>query len=371
MLTNKERNQWENLGQKILAIILIMVILILVIVFLNIASQFLSIRIIPTITKTQTPIQTTTQIPIYSPTPSPTRTIIITTSIQTSTVITKFIRETIYDALIQYPENVERDSYIIINVSIKVKRYLIGALEIRAYKSPIPANESSIIMHIGVENQIYRNITQVKPLKINYTMSWCFHVPKDIDQPYLVVYIYPVLTDEKGEVRFFTIPIVISMRVRKVKLMPMYSTSMNTTSNDTYPLIIIQQCLKFETDKTTYSVGESINIALVNTCNITIKLRPKDPWSIYTYDPINESLKDLIFQPPTNALLELELEPGEKVSWIWDTITLYYTIKPGNYSVALAPKIIVKINEDEVVILGIKEIPRANFVIVPKERLRK
>ena len=368
MLKIEEEISEKKLGQRILAMILIMVILVLVIIFLNIASQFLSIQIIPT--NTQTHIRTTTQEPVYSPTPSSTKTLILTTSTQMPTVITKFIRETTYDALIQYPENVERDSYIVINVSIKVKRYLIRALEIRAYKSPISANESSIIMHIGLENQIYRNITQVKPPKINYTTSWCFHIPRDIDQPYLIIYIYPVLTDEKGEVRFFTVPIVISMKVRKIKLMSMYSTLMNTTSNDTYPLVIIQQCLKFEIDKTIYSVGESINIALVNTCNITIRLRPKDPWSIYTYDPINKSLKDLIFQPSTNALLELELKPGERISWIWDTVTLYYTIKPGNYSIALAPKITVKINEDEVVILGIKEIPRANFVIVPKERLK-
>lgn len=359
------------MGQKILAIILIMVILILVIVFLNIVSQFLSIRIVPTITKTETPTQPTTQTPIHPTTPSPTRTIIITTPSQTSKVITKFIRETIYNALIQYPENAKCDSYVVINVSIEVKRYLVGALEIRVYKSPTSSNESSIMIHIGAENQIYRNITQIKPPEINYTTSWRFYIPRDVDQPYLIIYIYPVLTDEKGEVKFFTIPIVSSIRIKNVKSVPPYSTSMNITSNNTHPLTIIQQCLKFETDKTIYNVGDSINIALVNICNITIELRPKDPWSIYTYDPINESLKDLIFQPSTNALSELELKPNEKVSWTWNTVTLYYSIRPGNYSVALAPKIIVKINEDEIVILGIKEIPRANFVVVPKTESKK
>ena len=353
------------MGQRVLAIILIMVILILVVVLLNVVSQLLTTRIGPTITKTWTP--TRTSIPYTSP-PSQT-TQMTTTYTQTTTLVTKFIRETMYEALLQFSESVEPGEYAIVNTSIKVNKYLVKALEIRVYKSSTPSNKSSITIHRGAVNQIYKNVSEIKPPRRNCSVSWRFHIPEDIDQPYLVIYIYPILTDEKGALEFFTIPIVIDMKVRGVTLVTTHTTFTITTgiSSSIPPLAILQQCLRFETDKHNYSVGESVSIRLINICNITIKLRPRKPWSIYIYDPVNKHLKDLVFQPSTNILLELELKPGENASWIWDTVTLYYTTKPGNYAVALAPKIILEVNDVKTVISGTAEFPRAEFLIVAEE----
>ncbi len=71
-------------------------------------------------------------------------------------------------------------------------------------------------------------------------------------------------------------------------------------------------CMDLKTDRTAYEPGEIVNIKMKNVCTEAIRLRSRQPWSIY-----EEATGQLVYT--SSARLEITLVyPDQQLTWVWD-----------------------------------------------------